>query len=242
MKYVQLEGMALPKHIAIIMDGNGRWAKQRGKKRTFGHKSGSDNLKKIAKVVSDMGVKYLTVYAFSTENWKRPKEEINYLMLLIRQYLKESIKNAKKDNMRVRVIGKREGLDQDICASIEALEVASKDHTGLNLQIAINYGGRDEIVRAIKTYEEAKKLDEKLILTEEKFSQYLDTKNIPDPELMIRTSGEIRVSNFLLWQFAYTEYYFIDKHWPDFTEEDLVESIIFLNSRNHKFGGIENED
>lgn len=236
--YRELEGLTIPTHIAIIMDGNGRWAKDKGRKRTYGHKNGADTLKRITRVFSDAGVKYVTVYAFSTENWKRPKEEVDFLMSLMRQYLKESVKNAKKDNMRVRVIGCREDLAPDIQKSINHLEEASKDFTGLNLQLAINYGGRDEMIRAFNKHIEASSAP----LTEELFEQYLDTATIPDPELMIRTSGERRTSNYLLWQMAYSEFYFIDKHWPDFTEADAIEAIEYFNRLDRRFGGIKDED
>lgn len=239
--YENLKGLKVPEHIAVIMDGNGRWAKARGKKRTAGHKAGADNLKKIARLASDMGVKYFTVYAFSTENWKRPKEEVSFLMGLMRQYLKESIKNAKKDNMRVRILGDREGLDQDIAEAMDRLEDASKSYTGLNLQLAINYGGRNEIIRGVNTFMEAKRSDESLLLSEDNFSQYLDTKDMPDPELMIRTSGEIRSSNFLIWQLAYSEFCFVDKFWPDFSEEDLLSAIYHYNKVDRRFGGLTNE-
>lgn len=238
--YDELNGLKVPEHIAIIMDGNGRWAKAKGKKRTAGHKAGSDNLKKIARAASDMGVKYLTVYAFSTENWKRPLEEVSFLMGLMRQYLKESIKNAKKDNMRVRVLGRREDLEPDIADAMNRLEEASAGHTGLSLQLAINYGGRDEIIRGIKSFMAASEDD--FELTEENFSDYLDTRGIPDPELMIRTSGEIRSSNFLIWQLAYTEYCFVDCFWPDFREEDLVNAICDYNKVDRRFGGLSDED
>jgi len=236
--YKELEGLKIPEHIAIIMDGNGRWAKEKGRKRTYGHKNGADTLKKIARVFSDAGVKYVTVYAFSTENWKRPKDEVDYLMGLMRQYLKESIKNAKKDNMRVRVLGRREDLAQDIQASMDKLEEASKDYTGLNLQLAINYGGRDEIIRAVRKFAASDQVD----ITEESFAKFLDTSEIPDPELMIRTSGEQRTSNYLLWQLAYSEFYFVDKHWPEFSESDAIEAIQYYNGLNRRFGGIDNED
>lgn len=236
--YKQLEGLKIPEHIAIIMDGNGRWAKEKGRKRTYGHKNGADTLKKIARVFSDAGVKYVTVYAFSTENWKRSEEEVDYLMGLMRQYLKESIKNAKKDNMRVRVLGRREDLAKDIQESINKLEAASQGYTGLNLQLAINYGGRDEIIRAMKKFIASE--DEQL--TEETFSTYLDTADIPDPELMIRTSGEQRTSNYLLWQLAYSEFYFLDKHWPDFSEVDAIEAIQYYNGLNRRFGGVQDEN
>lgn len=233
--------LKIPKHVAIIMDGNGRWAKKQGKNRTYGHKSGSDNLKVIARAASDMGIKYLTVYAFSTENWKRPSTEVSFLMGLLRQYLKDSIKNAKKDNMRVVVIGRRSDLDPDIREAIESLEVASKNHTGLTLQIAINYGGRDEIIRAIKAYEIEKEKHPDIELDEKLFGDFLDTKDIPDPELMIRTSGEVRSSNFLIWQLAYSEFFFVKKHWPEFTSDDLMEAIKAYNKVSRRFGGLKDE-
>lgn len=240
-KYQELEGLRIPKHVAIIMDGNGRWAKAKGRNRSYGHKKGSDNLKKIARAASDMGVKYLTVYAFSTENWRRPAEEVSFLMGLMRQYLKESIQNAIKDNMRVRVIGRREDLDVDIIESIVALEDASKDHTGLCLQIAINYGGRDEIIRGVNRLL-ASGEGQRSPVTEAEFATYLDTDAIPDPELMVRTSGELRLSNFLIWQLAYAEFYFTEKHWPDFKEEDLIRSIRHYNKVERRFGGIGHEE
>lgn len=239
--YEILEGLKVPSHIAIIMDGNGRWAKSKGKKRTAGHKAGSDNLKKIARAASDMGVKYLTVYAFSTENWQRPKDEVSYLMGLLRQYLKDSVKNARKDNMRVRVLGRRSELDADIVEAITYLEEDSKNHTGLNLQLAINYGGRDEIIRGIHQFIEDKSHNQFLELTEDIFKNYLDTKGLPDPELMIRTSGEIRSSNFLIWQMAYTEFCFVDVFWPDFTDEDLMNAICQYNKVERRFGGLPSE-
>lgn len=241
---LSLEGCLIPKHIAIIMDGNGRWAKEKGKKRTWGHREGSKVLQNICKDAYDLGVEYITVYAFSTENWQRPDEEVNFLMELLRQYLKDSIKNSKKDNMRVRVIGKKEGLPEDIINKINELENASMNYTGLKLQIALNYGGRDEILRAINQYVKDVKINDNVIdnIDEKSFSEYLDTKGIPDPELMIRTSGEIRLSNFLLWQLAYSEFYFTNKYWPDFNKNDLIEAIIDYNKKERRFGGLSSED
>lgn len=236
--YKELEGLRVPRHVAIIMDGNGRWGQARGKKRTFGHKAGAETLEKIARVYSDAGVQYVTVYAFSTENWRRSEEEVSYLMTLMRHYLKQSIKNAKKDNMRVRVIGRKEDLALDIQKSIADLEASSKHHTGLNLQLAINYGGRDEIVRGVNRF----MAENDGPITEESLGRYLDTEGIPDPELMVRTSGEYRTSNYLLWQLAYAEFWFIEKHWPDFTEADALASIRYFNSRNRRFGGVKDED
>ncbi len=240
----------VPKHIALIMDGNGRWAKSKGKPRTFGHKQGSETLKQICKDAYDLGIKYVTVYAFSTENWRRSKEEVSFLMGLLRQYLKESIRNSQENNMRVRVIGRRSDLDDDIVQAIEALEDASKDFDGLQLQIALNYGGRDEILRGVHgvfqhlidadATQEVSKKDLLLAmqeLDEDKFAYYLDTVGIPDPELLIRTSGELRTSNFLLWQLAYTEFYISDVLWPDFNKAELIKAIDAYNRRERRFGG-----
>lgn len=238
----------VPQHIAFIMDGNGRWAKSKGKPRTFGHKQGSETLKQICKDSYNLGIKYVTVYAFSTENWKRSEDEVSFLMNLLRVYLKESIKNARENNMKVRVIGRRDDLDQDIIDSIEKMEEASKNFTGLVLTIALNYGGRDEIIRGFKQYMkdyEASKLPLQTYidqLNENNFSDYLDTKDIPDPDLMIRTSGELRTSNFLPWQMAYTEYYFTDKHWPDFDRAELENAITYFIGRNRRFGGVKDEN
>jgi undecaprenyl diphosphate synthase len=248
----------VPQHIAFIMDGNGRWAKSKGKPRTFGHKQGSEVLKQICKDSYHLGVKYVTVYAFSTENWKRSEEEVSYLMNLLRLYLKESIKNAKENNMKVRVIGRRDDLASDIVESIEKMEAASKDFTGLVLTIALNYGGRDEILRGFKRYmetilEQNERLNNETIdlalvtqgvntLSEDVFSHMLDTQGIPDPDLMIRTSGEWRTSNFLPWQLAYTEFYFTDSHWPDFDKHELEKAIRHYEHRNRRFGGVMDED
>lgn len=241
----------IPQHIALIMDGNGRWAKAQGKPRTFGHKRGSETLEQICKDAYDLGIKYITVYAFSTENWKRSTEEVSFLMGLLRQYLKESIKMSKKNNMRVRVIGRREDLDADIRDAIEQLEDASKEYDGLQLQIAINYGGRDEMIRGIKHMmtdlvnqtDDQHFSKEHLIeriqeLDEGAMNYYLDTVTIPDPELIIRTSGEMRVSNFLLWQGAYAEYIASPVYWPDFTRADLEEAIMQYEQRDRRFGGV----
>lgn len=239
-----LKGCVIPRHIAFIMDGNGRWAKERGKKRTWGHKEGSNVLKKICRDAYQIGVQYVTVYAFSTENWQRPDEEVDFLMDLLRQYLKESIKTCKKDNMRVRVIGDKGGLPLDVQNTINELEIESSEYSGLNLQIALNYGGRDEILRAVKRM--ANDMNNNIAsinnVDEEKFSSYLDTKDIPDPDLMVRTSGEIRLSNFLLWQLAYSELYFTHKYWPDFKKEDLIEAILIYNKKERRFGGLKDED
>lgn len=237
----KLEGLNIPKHLAIIMDGNGRWAKARGEKRTFGHKAGANTLEKVANLAGEYGIKYLTVYAFSTENWRRPKKEVAFLMGLIRKFLKESLKTAKDNNMCVKIIGSRKNMDKDINDAMDRLEEVSKDYTGMTLQLAINYGGRDEIIRSIKKIEVAKKENENFQLTEENFADFLDTKGIPDPDLMIRTSGEKRLSNFLIWQLAYTEYWFTETLWPDFGEEELMNALYAYNKVERRYGGLLNE-
>ena len=232
--------MKIPAHIAIILDGNGRWAKAKGMPRNYGHAQGSKNVERICEEAYRMGVKYLTVYAFSTENWNRPKDEVDALMKLLRNYMKTCLKTAAKNDMKVRVIGDKTGLDEDIRNRIEELEEATKDNGGLNFQIALNYGSRDEIVRAVRRVSEDVKegkvkpedIDEKM------FETYLDTHGIPDPDLMIRTSGELRLSNYLLWQLAYTEFYFTDIPWPDFTKEELSKAIEQYNRRDRRYGGV----
>ena len=209
--------MRVPNHIAIILDGNGRWAKKRGMPRSFGHVKGCENLEDICEVAKELGVKYLTVYAFSTENWKRSKEEVDGLMKLFRNYLKKCIKISQKNNMRVKVIGDITAFDSDIQESIEKLEDFSKDFTDLHFQIALNYGSRDEITRAVNRMLEDQKAGKlETPVSEDTISDYLDTAGIPDPDLMIRTSGELRLSNYLLWQLAYSEFYFTDVPWPGF--------------------------
>ncbi|NLP45818.1 MAG: isoprenyl transferase [Epulopiscium sp.] len=230
----------LPNHIAIIMDGNGRWAQKHNKSRTEGHRAGSDNLETITKEINRLGVSYATVYAFSTENWKRPKGEVDFLMGLLRQYLKKHIHQAKKENVKVRIIGERKQLAEDIQKQILILEDITKDKTGLFLQIALNYGGRDELVRSMQKIGQDL-LNNKVVLddiNEEIIQKYLDTAEIPDPDLLIRTSGEIRLSNFLLWQLAYTELYFTEKYWPDFSMDDLYEAIYQFQQRKRRFGAI----
>lgn len=222
-------------HIAIIMDGNRRWARKRLMPQTVGHQKGAETLEKVSRLVWDRGIRYLTVYAFSTENWKRSPKEVEYIMDLARKFLKTSIRDAAQNNMRVRVIGNPKGLAEDIQAQIRELEQATADFTGLNLQIALNYGGRDEIVRAVKRFVQAGKPAEEL--TEEMFADYLDTAGIPDPELLIRTGGESRLSNYLLWQAAYSEIYVTDVFWPDFGAEELDRAIGYYQTRNRRFGG-----
>ncbi|ONI41395.1 di-trans,poly-cis-decaprenylcistransferase [Candidatus Epulonipiscium fishelsonii] len=225
-------------HVAIIMDGNGRWAKQKGLTRTEGHRIGGETLKKIVRYADAIGIKYITVYAFSTENWNRPKEEVEGLMNLLTQYLVANIKKAKKENLKFRLIGRRDNLPSKMCRQIDKLEQITKDKTGLCLCIALNYGGRDEIVRACKSLvkdikKEKYSIDE---INEKLFESYLDTYNVPDPDLVIRTSGELRLSNFLIWQLAYSEFYFTECLWPDFTVDEFKKAINEFNLRKRRFG------
>lgn len=234
--------MRVPNHIAIILDGNGRWAKKRGMPRSFGHVKGCENLEDICEVAKELGVKYLTVYAFSTENWKRSKEEVDGLMKLFRNYLKKCIKISQKNSMRVKVIGDITAFDSDIQESIEKLEDFSKDFTDLHFQIALNYGSRDEITRAVNRMLEDQKAGKlETPVSEDTISGYLDTAGLPDPDLMIRTSGELRLSNYLLWQLAYSEFYFTDVPWPDFKKEELVKAIEKYNERDRRYGGVKEE-
>lgn len=230
----------VPEHVAIILDGNGRWAKKRFLPRKAGHVAGSKTVEQICEDAWNLGIKYLTVYAFSTENWKRPKDEVDALMKLLRQYLKDCIKRSMKNNMCVRVLGDITPLDKDLKKSITELEEVSKDNTGLHFQVALNYGSRDEMIRAMRRLagdvENGKLTAEDI--TEEEFSSYLDTKGIPDPDLLIRTSGEERLSNFLLWQLAYTEFYFTDVLWPDFNKKELEKAIEYYNQRDRRYGGV----
>ena len=229
----------MPQHIAIIMDGNRRWAKEKGIDTKLGHKAGAETLEKIAAFGNEIGLKYLTVYAFSTENWKRTKEEIGALMLLLQNYLDKFLNRESLRNIRIRVMGNIDELDKGLKDSINRLVEKSKNNTGLILNIAFNYGGRNEIVRATKQIATMVKNDEIKIddINEEMFSNNLYTKGEPEPDLLIRTGGEVRVSNFLLWQLAYTEFLFVEKYWPDFDKEDLLNAINIFEQRNRKFGG-----
>lgn len=231
--------MKVPKHVAIILDGNGRWAKAKGMPRNYGHVQGAKNVERICEDAWHMGIKYLTVYAFSTENWRRSKDEVDALMTLLRNYMKTCVKTAKKNHMRVRVIGDKSGLAKDIQDSINNLEQESKDQDGLNFTIAINYGSRDEIRRCVQkiTAEDIRPED----ITEEVIGAHLDTAGIPDPDLLIRTSGELRLSNFLMWQLAYAEFYFTDVPWPDFSKEELAKAIERYNQRERRYGGVKEE-
>ena len=235
--------MKIPNHVAIILDGNGRWAKSKGMPRNYGHTVGAKNVETVCRAADELGIKYLTLYAFSTENWNRPQNEVTALMKLLEGYLKNCIKTADKNNMRVRVIGEITRLSNAFQQRIHELETASASNTGLNLTIAINYGSRDEILRAVRhMVEDARegKLETKDI-DENVFSSYLDTRELPDPDLLIRTSGEQRLSNYLLWQLAYSEFYFTDVPWPDFHKKELELAIEAYNKRDRRFGGLTSE-
>ena len=234
------ENLNIPAHVAIILDGNGRWAKQKGMPRNYGHMQGAKAVEDILVDARDLGIKYLTVYAFSTENWNRPEAEVSALMTILRNYLKTSIKKSMKNNVRCRVIGERSKLSDDIQAAIKELEDATAGNTGLTFTIAINYGSRDEIRRAVK------KIADKVVsgeiapsdITEEMISKNLDTDFLPDPDLLIRTCNEQRISNFLLWQCAYTEFYYTPVAWPDFNKDELLKAVESYSTRNRKFGGL----
>lgn len=235
-----MEERKVPRHVAIILDGNGRWAKKRMLPRNAGHAAGSKNVEKICAAAWDMGIEYVTMYAFSTENWSRPKEEVDALMKLLHSYLKDCLKTSKKNNMQVRVIGDISKLDKDLQERIIELERVSAENTGLHFQVALNYGSRDEIKRSIISIANEVK-DGSLLpedITEDIISSHLDTSRIPDPDLMIRTSGEQRLSNYPLWQLAYAEFYFTDVLWPDFSKKDLQKAVEFYQSRDRRFGGV----
>lgn len=236
--------MKVPNHIAIILDGNGRWAKAKGMPRSYGHVKGCANLETICDDMKELGVKYLTVYAFSTENWKRSREEVEGLMKLFRNYLKKCIKISEKNKMKVKVIGDITAFDEDIQKKIVELEEFSKDYEELHFQIALNYGSRDEILRGVRKLAQDA-VDGKVKpseIDEGVFESYLDTAGIPDPDLMIRTSGELRLSNYLLWQMAYTEFYFTDVAWPDFHKPELIKAIEKYNERDRRYGRVKEEE
>ena len=235
--------MNVPNHIAIILDGNGRWAKAKGMPRSYGHIRGCANLETICDDVKALGVKYLTVYAFSTENWKRSREEVEGLMKLFRSYLKKCIRISDRNRMKIRIIGDVTAFDPDIKESIRVLEEHSSQYDEFYFQIALNYGSRDEILRGVRKMAQDA-IDGKIVpsqIDEKMFSGYLDTAGVPDPDLMIRTSGELRLSNYLLWQMAYTEFYFTDVAWPDFNKEELVKAIEKYNERDRRYGGVKGE-
>ena len=238
-----LSELKMPNHVAIILDGNGRWAKSKGMPRNYGHVQGAKTVEVICEEAYKMGIQYLTVYAFSTENWNRPKDEVDARMKLLRNYMTTLRSTAKKNRMCVRVLGDKTGLDEDIRQRIAELEESTKNNDGLHFQIALNYGGRDEIVRAVK--EIAGKVKEGELdpsdITEQYLSDMLDTKGLPEPDLLIRTCNEQRISNFLLWQLAYTEFYFTPVAWPDFSKEELIKAVEAYNHRDRRYGRIEEE-
>ena len=232
--------LKVPKHVAIILDGNGRWAKSKGMPRNYGHVQGAKTVEDMCEIAYNRGIEYLTVYAFSTENWSRPDDEVDALMTLLRSYLKTCIKRAKKNNMCVRVIGDKSRLAPDIQEIIRNLEEATSTCSGLHFQVALNYGSQDEMLRAMNRI--VADMDEGRIgkgpITRELFEDYLDTAGLPAPDLLIRTSGEQRLSNFLLWQLAYSEFYFTDIHWPDFSADELEKAIEAYNKRDRRYGGV----
>lgn len=237
------ENLKMPRHVAIILDGNGRWAKAKGLPRNYGHVEGAKTVEKICEEAYRMGIQYLTVYAFSTENWNRPQDEVDALMKLLRNYLKNCLKTAEKNRMCVRVIGDLSRLDEDLRVKIAQLEEATRENDGLHFQVAINYGGRDELVRASRKV--AAKIASGEIkpedVTESLLNEHLDTAGLPDPDLLIRTCNEQRVSNFLLWQLAYTEFYFTPVAWPDFTKEELLKAVEAYTRRDRKYGGLKED-
>lgn len=232
------EERKIPQHVAIILDGNGRWAKRRGMPRNLGHVQGAKTVEVICEEAYRMGIQYLTVYAFSTENWNRPADEVEALMGLLRNYMKTCLKTAAKNNMCVRILGEKSRLDEDIRKRIEELEAATKDNTGLHFQIAINYGGRDEILRAARRLVAQAAVGElsPAEITEQRFAESLDTAGLPEPDLLIRTCDEQRISNFLLWQLAYTELYFTPVAWPDFSREELERALEAYTKRERRYG------
>ena len=237
------ESLKMPRHVAIILDGNGRWAKAKGMPRNYGHVQGAKTVEVICEEAYRMGIQYLTVYAFSTENWNRPKDEVDALMKLLRNYLKTCLTTAEKNRMCVKVLGDKTRLDPDLRERIAELEEATRNNDGLHFQVCINYGGRDEILRAVKKVarqvEQGKLSSEEI--TEALLEQSLDTAGIPDPDLLIRTCNEQRISNFLLWQLAYTEFYFTPVAWPDFTKEELIKAVEAYNKRDRKYGGLKSD-
>jgi len=238
----ELDLQNIPQHVAIVMDGNGRWAKKRLLPKSAGHKAGAQALRKLAAEAEKLGIKCLTVYAFSTENWSRPREEVDYLMGLLRDYIQQYIDDKDKNEMRILVIGDRDRLDDDLIDRIDFLENYTKNKKGMTVVIALNYGGRDELIRAVKKFgrellrdtNPLKRINE---LDEKELEKFLDTWELMPPDLVIRTSGEQRLSNFLLWQSAYSELYFTDKLWPDFNIQDLKAAVAVYQQRERRYGG-----
>ena len=237
---MELNELIIPQHVAIIMDGNGRWAKKKHMPRTFGHAQGARVLEQTLEDCDDLGVKYLTVYAFSTENWARPYEEVQVIMNLFRDYLISAVEKCNRNNVRCMVIGERSKLDDDIIAAINNLENETRNNTGITFIVAINYGARDEITRGVREIAESIRKGEidPADISEDLITAHLDTRDIPDPDLLIRTSGEERLSNFLMWQLAYTEFYFTDIPWPDFNKEELIKAIEKYSSRDRRYGNV----
>lgn len=234
----------IPQHVAIIMDGNGRWAKRRGMPRAMGHRAGAEVLKKIVKAADTIGIKALTVYGFSTENWKRPEQEVSLLMNLIKEYLSNNVKEMHKNNVRIRFIGHIKGLSEELQEIIVNSEELTKKNTGLTLQLAINYGGRDEIIRTVKDIVNDVQLGNIAVddISEEYFGSRLFTKEFSNVDLLIRPSKDYRISNFLLWQLAYAEFWFTDLHWPEFTEKTLHDAVLAYQQRERRFGGLKSEE
>lgn len=234
-----LENMTIPAHVAVILDGNGRWAKKRGLPRAMGHKAGCETLEAMVEAAARMGIGYFTIYGFSTENWKRSAEEVGALMQLFRYYMVRLLKIASENNVRVKMIGEKSRFAPDIIEGIDRLVDGTKGNTGMTFVIAVNYGGRDEIVRAARKLVEDYRANGRDVssIDEALFASYLDTDGMPDPDLLIRTSGELRLSNYLLWQMAYTEFYVTECLWPDFNQEELEKAIVAYNGRERRFGG-----
>lgn len=239
-----IDSNAIPKHVAIIMDGNGRWAKRRGMPRSMGHRAGADVLKQIVIAADDIGIRALTVYGFSTENWKRPEQEVSLLMALIKEYLNNNVKYMHEHNVRIRFIGYIGALSEELQQIIRDAELLTQNNTGLTLQLAINYGGRDEIVRTIRDITSSVKAGTITTddITEDYVSSQLFTKEFSDVDLLIRPSSDFRISNFLLWQLAYAEFWFTDLYWPDFTKETLLEAVAAYQKRERRFGGLRDEE
>ena len=240
---IDIDENNVPRHVAIIMDGNGRWAKRRGMPRSMGHRAGADVLKEIVIAADEIGISALTVYGFSTENWKRPEQEVSLLMALIKEYLQKNVQYMHEHNVRIRFIGHIQGLSGELQTIISDSELLTKNNTGLTLQLAINYGGRDEIVRTVQELTQSV-LDGQLAvqdITEQYISDHLYTQEFSDVDLLIRPSKDYRISNFLLWQLAYAEFWFTDLHWPDFTKETLLEAVAAYQKRERRFGGLQEE-
>ena len=240
---INIDENNVPRHVAIIMDGNGRWAKRRGMPRSMGHRAGADVLKEIVIAADEIGISALTVYGFSTENWKRPEQEVSLLMALIKEYLQKNVQYMHEHNVRIRFIGHIQGLSDELQTIISDSELLTKNNTGLTLQLAINYGGRDEIVRTVQELTQSVLNGQLAVqdITEQYISNHLYTQEFSDVDLLIRPSKDYRISNFLLWQLAYAEFWFTDLHWPDFTKKTLLEAVAAYQKRERRFGGLQEE-